>query len=177
VLRAEIDFGKLPSTTPPSIRELLKRCLDRDVKTRLRDIGEARVAIQKWLANPVSVADTTGAAASPSSFAIAGWAAAAALLVVAVGVSLVPFRAQPAPGPQRHRLPTTPPEQTSFHGFAIVSPDGRYVVFAAGGAEGDRLWVRPLDALESRPLDGTDGVTGRPFWSFDSRQVVFSAQN
>jgi serine/threonine-protein kinase len=54
VLRAEIDFKKLPSETPVPIRELLKRCLDRDVKTRLRDIGEARIAIQRWLANPVS---------------------------------------------------------------------------------------------------------------------------
>jgi eukaryotic-like serine/threonine-protein kinase len=46
VLRAPIDFDKLPSATPRSIRDLLKRCLDRDVKTRLRDIGEARIAIQ-----------------------------------------------------------------------------------------------------------------------------------
>jgi serine/threonine protein kinase len=45
VLRAEIDFTRLPVATPAAIRELLRRCLDRDVKTRLRDIGEARVAI------------------------------------------------------------------------------------------------------------------------------------
>ena len=54
VLRDEIDFKKLPKETPPPIGELLRRCLDRDLKTRLRDIGEARIAIQKWLANPVS---------------------------------------------------------------------------------------------------------------------------
>ena len=46
VLRAPIDFDKLPSATPRAIRDLVKRCLDRDVKTRLRDIGEARIAIQ-----------------------------------------------------------------------------------------------------------------------------------
>src|SRR5260221_4181603 len=47
VLRTPIDFEKLPDATPRVIRDLLKRCLDRDVKTRLRDIGEARIAIQK----------------------------------------------------------------------------------------------------------------------------------
>jgi serine/threonine protein kinase len=55
VLRAEIDFSKLPSSTPAPIRELLKRCLDRDLKTRLRDIGEARIAIQKHLADPINL--------------------------------------------------------------------------------------------------------------------------
>ncbi|MDX2153774.1 MAG: serine/threonine-protein kinase [Bryobacteraceae bacterium] len=45
VLRAPIDFTKLPPGTPPALHTLLRRCLDRDVKTRLRDIGEARIAI------------------------------------------------------------------------------------------------------------------------------------
>ena len=45
VLRMEIDFSRLPSETPLAIRNLLRRCLDRDVKNRLRDIGEARVVI------------------------------------------------------------------------------------------------------------------------------------
>src|SRR5205814_558165 len=52
VLRAEIDANKLPSGTPAAIRELVRRCLDRNVKNRLRDIGEARIAIEKVLANP-----------------------------------------------------------------------------------------------------------------------------
>jgi hypothetical protein len=47
VLHAPIDLGKLPADTPPAIRELLRRCLDRDLQTRLRDIGEARIAIDR----------------------------------------------------------------------------------------------------------------------------------
>src|SRR6202795_4594766 len=45
VLRADIDFNKLPKDTPTAIRDLLSRCLDRDTKNRLRDIGEARIAL------------------------------------------------------------------------------------------------------------------------------------
>ena len=46
VLRAEIDFDRLPPNTPPAIRDLLRRCLNRDVKRRLRDMGEARLALE-----------------------------------------------------------------------------------------------------------------------------------
>ena len=53
VLRKPVDFDKLPTATPPRIRELIQRCLDRDLKTRLRDIGEARVALQRAIADPM----------------------------------------------------------------------------------------------------------------------------
>src|SRR5262245_34441211 len=52
VLRADIDLSKLPAETPPAIRTLLSRCLDRKPKTRLQWIGEARIAIDRHLANP-----------------------------------------------------------------------------------------------------------------------------
>src|SRR6202521_3452725 len=74
VLRAGIDFAKLPRSTPPPIRELLKRCLDSDLKTRLRDIGEARIAIQKYLANPASAPDVTTPAPPRSRLGWMGWA-------------------------------------------------------------------------------------------------------
>src|SRR5271156_5675566 len=55
VLRGPIDFDKLPRETPSEIRRLLRRCLDRDVKNRLRDIGEARIAIEAALAGETLV--------------------------------------------------------------------------------------------------------------------------
>jgi serine/threonine-protein kinase len=58
VLQGTIDFSKLPQTTPATIRELMRRCLDRDVKTRLRDIGEARFQLQRYLSNPADRAET-----------------------------------------------------------------------------------------------------------------------
>jgi serine/threonine-protein kinase len=59
VLRAEIDFTKLPAATPSHVRELLWRCLDRDVKTRLRDIGEARILLQRPAASSPSTPVTS----------------------------------------------------------------------------------------------------------------------
>ena len=46
VLRGEIDLSALPAETPPEVRRLLRRCLERNPKARLRDIGEARIALE-----------------------------------------------------------------------------------------------------------------------------------
>jgi eukaryotic-like serine/threonine-protein kinase len=53
VLRAPIDVGQLPAATPGAVRDLVSRCLTRDVRARLRDIGEARIVIQNALDHPV----------------------------------------------------------------------------------------------------------------------------
>jgi serine/threonine protein kinase len=52
VLGKDVDFAKLPSTTPLAIRTLLARCLERDPRDRLRDIGEARVLLSRPLEQP-----------------------------------------------------------------------------------------------------------------------------
>ena len=64
VLRETLDFSKLD--VPAPVLDLLKRCLDRDIKTRLRDIGEARIALQRYLANPTAAAAPAPLAASVS---------------------------------------------------------------------------------------------------------------
>ena len=51
VLRADIDWTRLPASTPGPIRKLLERCLERDRKRRLQAIGEARIIIEDYLAN------------------------------------------------------------------------------------------------------------------------------
>ncbi|MFH1178026.1 MAG: serine/threonine-protein kinase, partial [Acidobacteriota bacterium] len=71
VLRQEIDLGALPAETPAGIRRLLLRCLDRDVKGRLRDIGEARVAIDDMLSGRTGAASP--AAGAPGKAPGAGW--------------------------------------------------------------------------------------------------------
>ena len=65
VLRQEIDWTQLPADTPPRLRRLLERCLERDPRTRLRDIGEARVEIAK-----IETGDTGGFAGGAPSVAI-----------------------------------------------------------------------------------------------------------
>jgi serine/threonine-protein kinase len=69
VLRQDVDWAALPAATPARLRRLLERCLDRDVKQRLRDIGEARVEIPKIEAGApeTSVMSSAGVMAAPTS--------------------------------------------------------------------------------------------------------------
>ena len=131
VLRAPVDFEKLPAETPRVIRDLLRRCLDRDVKNRLQWIGEARIAIQNYLANPTSAPD--GKQSNPSrSWLRWLWPGVAALfLLTTFGVSFIHFREAPE---QTLRSAITLPENSTVHSFAI-SPDGRTLVIAARSTE------------------------------------------
>ena len=86
VLRQDIDWNALPAATPPRLRRLLERCLDRDVKQRLRDIGEARVEIAKIESGaPDSVSGVMPAAVmrEPSWRRALPWALAGVSMLVA----------------------------------------------------------------------------------------------
>jgi Tol biopolymer transport system component len=175
VLCAEIDFDKLPANTPATIRHLLRRCLDRDVKNRLRDIGEARVAIQSYLANPVRAPEAIVQKRQSWRLAIAASIAAVALLAGFGILAFVHFRERPATN-DVVRFQFSAPEKATYLEHLAMSPDGKHLLFSALGGDGvARLWVHSFDSLDSHPRAGTEGVTLRSysFWSWDSRSVVF----
>ena len=179
VLTKEPDWAALPPATPSRIVELLKRCLKKDVRERLRDIGDARQEISEAIANPAATRDSIAAVRTPPPRRLAGlvaWTALGGVLgAVALGVGLfslgvIPIREIPQSAPvMRFSVPV--PKGAAF---PQVSPDGRLLAFV--GLDGPRqLWVRPFDALEARPLPGTDDAMA-PFWSPDSRFLGFFAQ-
>ncbi len=170
VLRAEIDFAKLPKETPASIRGLIRRCLDRDVKTRLRDIGEARVAIQNVGKEPE--VPLAAAPSQPRSGWFA-WILAGLFVVSTLGLSLVHFRER-ASEPQVFEYALPAPEGTRLDEFAL-SPNGRYLVMRAVGERGAQLWLHALDGQQTQPLPGTDDGAAYPFWSPDSNFIGFFA--
>ena len=112
VLRSEIDFDRLPGDTPQSVRVLLRRCLDRDVKARLRDIGEARVALQRYLADPAGARPASAAAVPPSGrpmLTAAAIGVAAIAMAAAAALAWVHFREQPpVTTPVRFEMPAPP---------------------------------------------------------------------
>lgn len=170
VLRSPIDFKKLPESTPAPIVELLKRCLDRNVKTRLRDIGEARVAIAKYLANPLGDDDDQS---EQSGAATGAWVAAAVFAVLAGGLAFVHFRETPPPG-RTLRMQIPLPENARVTEFAL-SPDGRTLAMVGPLNGKTQLWLRPVDASQPQLMPGTEGAT-YPFWSPDNRYIGFFAQ-
>ena len=150
------------SAAPAEVLPLLKRCLEKDPKKRLRDIGDA------WalLAEPAAIP----AAPLPSRFGWTAWAVAAAAILMAAGVSLVHFR-ETAPALPPGRFGITLPGSQQL--FLRLSPDGRNLAFIIGNQP--RIWVRPLDSLEARQIPGTEGALF-PFWSYDGENLGFFAQ-
>jgi serine/threonine-protein kinase len=168
VLTKDPDWSMLPANTPSRLRTLLRRCLERDPKRRLRDIGEARVAFDEMASGiDVATAPTSRPATPPRGAAVWGW------LVALVAVGLAGLAAgryafvAPTPQPRPVRFEIRAGDATA----AVLSPDGRQLAIVAQG----QLWVRDLARLETRPLEQTNGAV-RPFWSPDSRTIAYGAR-
>ena len=168
IIKDQPPWSALPQGLPATLRDLLRRLLEKDPRRRLRDIGDARLALeelQSGVVDPViSVATrTTPVWRRALPWAVATIATAAAVAFAArAAMHLVPDL--PA---LKYTLPITG-ESLERVALPTLSPDGRSVAFARGGS----LWVRALDEMEPRQLPGTTGAQ-YPFWSPDSRQVAY----
>jgi len=167
VLKVEPNWTALPQDVPASVQKLVRRCLTKDRKQRLRDIGEARIILE----NP-SGTEVTLQAQSPRRQSIP-WVIASIVTFALVVLSFVHFRPSPPPATQVLQYTIEAPPRTRITNFAI-SPDGHDVAIIATGERGDQMWVRPLDSLQAQELAGTEGASF-PFWSPDSRYVGFFA--
>ena len=187
VIKDTPDFTALPATTPRRLRQIIERCLVRDPKLRLRDIGEARLELAAIATSPSSADDVVTSAVSPGQatrrvpWIAAGLAAGLAVAAVAWFVAGRPAPAI-ATATEVARFPLTLPEDLQLspdpRGSLSVSPDGRTLVFLArkGTSGTNHLWLRPLDSTDVKPLAGTDGAR-LPFWSPDGGQLGFFASS
>ena len=169
VLKEPADLNRVP----PRVRRLLRSCLQKDAKDRLHHIADWKLLID-------SEGDAAGAV--PASGARKWmWPAVAAVLVLAVvALGFVLFRGS-APVAQEVRSQIPQPEGLTFNPGtqATISPDGRWLAFPALGPDNiSRMYVRSINSLEVKPLPGSEGIIGLsppPFWSYDSRFVVYGA--
>ena len=163
VLKEEPKLDQVPA----KVRPLLQRCLEKDPKRRLRDIGDAWRLLEE---RPV---------AKPGQRGWLPWAVATLCLALAAAAAVFAFLWLRAPAPEVRstQFLLEAPGDTQFtnsYGATAVSPDGRYLVFGAGTQGTAPLWLRPLDSLSARPLQGTEGGN-LPFWSPDSKSIAFYA--
>src|SRR5688572_24747539 len=176
VLMKEPEWTALPANTPPALLTLIHRCLERDPKQRLRDIGEARLLLsnpQSMSGRPVEVI----APLPPAPGSRTAWVIASAAIVAAgvFGAMWFAGLGRSASGPRVEALIAPPPGSTIGEGFAL-SPDGRRIVLTAVNQETgvSSLWIRNLGIGAPVALAQTNGAT-LPFWSPDGAQVGFFA--
>jgi len=162
---------------PPQVRPLLQRCLEKDPKKRLRDIGDAMVLLDS-APEPVAPALAPTALPPPPRRQWLWPSIAALFLLTTLVLSFIHFRETPPPAPLMHFTIPAPEKNNITTGLFAVSPNGRYVIFHARGADGmGRLWLRDLEETEAKPLSGTEHFANIPFWSPDSRFVAFDTMN
>ena len=166
------------SRVPPIVRPMLRRCLEKDPKRRLRDVADALLLLDGT--------SEAAAGASPGTSARsvdrgALWIAAAAvgvLAVTAASLAFLYFRQQPA-APRLVRFTTTLPPNVSYtqNGIFAVSPDGQKLAYSAIGTDRvPRLWVHSFDSLTAQPLTAVEvpASIDTIFWSPDSRFLAFA---
>jgi serine/threonine protein kinase len=161
VLTKEPDWNRVPTEA----RILLRRCLTRDAKQRLQDIGDAMPLFK-------SAPQYTRPSRTPA--AVAGWTLAA-IFAIALGFALwLPSRSTRERPHQLQFSIAAPNGQVA--GYS-VSPDGANIVVAITDSDDKtRLWLRPLDAVDGHLLADTDTQTpGFTIWSFDSRFLVYAS--
>jgi Tol biopolymer transport system component/predicted Ser/Thr protein kinase len=185
ILEREPDLAELPAATPPGVRRLLRRCLEKDAKRRLRHIGDARIELDDALREPQAATTAERAAPSPRvrKREVLAWTAAIAAVALAVSLLRSGERNQADPTGS-YSTEILPPADLRFGsgilgsgaaGRFALSPDGRRLAFVAADPSGRvLLYVRPLESIVAQPLAGTENAD-YPFWSPDSDSIAFVA--
>jgi serine/threonine protein kinase/Tol biopolymer transport system component len=172
VLTREPDQNQLPPSTPSQVRRVLVRCLQRDPRRRVRDMGDVRLELEEDYGPDVPIVEER-----PTRTRLP-WIIMAVMTATTVVSGWLLLRSPQATDRVPTHLAMTLPHGLSF-GYVtrpviVISPAGDEVVFTASDGETKRLYRRALSSVDSVALEGTEGARA-PFFSPDGRWVGFTA--
>jgi serine/threonine-protein kinase len=170
VLLAEPKWTALPNNLSPAVQTLVRHCLQKDPKERIRDISVAQFV----MANPgvfLASAEAPAPRLVPLWRRLAIFSAPALVAGITIAGATARLTTGTSPSPRVSRFLVTPPSAAAptldqFNRQLAITPDGTSIVFT-GGNDRSGLFVRPLDQLDLRPLSGL-GLALRPFAPFVS---------
>jgi eukaryotic-like serine/threonine-protein kinase len=188
ILDREPDWALLPADTPRAVRQLIRRCLEKDLRQRLRDIGDARIDLENLIHTPHDEVTPEVAAAQTNTWRrrtrLAG-VAAALLAITSVGLTGYALT-RPAATPADNRvsrftvdLPKEPwmvGMVPTFNSNIALSPDGRLLALTPLPGP---VYIRRLDGLQNEPLEvtNTPNFRGAPLFSPDGSSISFIEGN
>ncbi len=181
VLERDPDSDPLPPDTPHIIRGMMKRCLQKDRKDRLRDIGEAWVVLNGALTGELSGLALAPYEGSPSPAGRPVARAVSAILLLALAIMSVSlWRAtrpvEKTPVHMNVEINSGATLATTIGAQFAFSPDGKMLAYVAGEGPEQKLYLRRLDQLESTALSGTSAAL-HPFFSPDGKWIAFFTSN
>jgi hypothetical protein len=177
IIKSEPNWGGLPAETPPRVLELLQRCLQKDLKHRLRDIGDARMELERLTGTRASLSDVSGVTvgALPQELRrrtfSAAWLVAALVVGTALGAAVWSALSGPGGGGSASvtRFSISLPKDLNVFGFA-ASPAGEAVGFVGTPRDPDdpeqavaRGYTRHFGDYEAVSIPGTEEVAASTF--------------
>ena len=166
MLKSEPDWSILPQEVTPRVRALIARCLRKDPKERLRDIGDARLELAEVLSGAPDLPAPQATPRRPTGWVWSAAGVLAGVLMTAAGLQIfVPT----TPAPQLLKLSIPVPQLgVDWSEAPRISPDGRQIAYSRG----DRLWIKDLKRFEPTEVPGADGAFS-PIWSPQSTRLAF----
>src|SRR5262245_54367261 len=175
------EFGETTEQISPQLEMIVRRCLEKHPERRFHSAHDLSFALEAlssgsfWSSNPrlqtaamlPAVTERIGAARGYGRERLIWLAATVLLALTALVAAWAYFSRQPAKNSSL-RFTIIPPEKTTNYGRAVISPDGRSLIFTASSEGNSQIWLRPLDGFTAHPLSGTEGSFNY-FWSPDSR--------
>src|SRR5712691_1184624 len=175
-------ISELQPLTPPALEHVIKKCLAKDPEDRWQSAADIAEEL-RWISEAGSQAGVAGVVVGRRKLRERMWIAIAAAALIATAVLSVVLRRTQVLASRSISAAIVLPSGINFDWDDIasltLSPDGKFVTFAARPAEGkSSLWIRRLDSSEAKPLNGTERTTQEPltpFWSPDSKLLAFFA--
>jgi Tol biopolymer transport system component len=175
VVGKDPDWAALPATTPPRVRDLLRRCLRKDPTRRVRDIGDVRLELEDADSGEAEASAVERTVPARRGSAVVAWSIAGVLAVAAAGLLLTRLPARRGGGPAMRFSAVT--NLSGVEAQPALSPDGRSVAFVSNRDGQWDIYVGLVGGGSLVRITNDPNVEMRPRWSPDGARLLYARLN